>query len=199
MKEFNSKRADFDAILYNTDGRNYDLRMQDQRLEIVARLTAFMERIGLVKVPAVNRPPARPKPLVKRMGAALCAFGALLALRFVTIGTITSWQFYALVVVSFLEVWFILSRLQPLRWTLDKNTGQFCANAREIAQLEEIVAVRAWKLGHRFLLAVRLRDGREIRLGLFKLAGKEWAWRQDAAQIAQFLGVPLEIPPVIPA
>ncbi|MBW3637660.1 MAG: hypothetical protein KY445_14540 [Armatimonadetes bacterium] len=199
MKNFDLKRADFDAILYNTDGRNYDLKLQDQRLEILARSTAFMERLGLAKAPAINRPPARPKPLVKRIGAALCAFGALLVLRFVTIGTITSWQFYALVVVSFLEVWFILPRLQPIRWTLDKNTGQFCADKREIARLDEIVALRAWKKGGRFLLALRLRDGREIRLGLFKLAGKEWAWRQDAAQIAQFLGVPLEIPPVIPA
>lgn len=81
-------------------------------------------------------------------------------------------------------------------WIFDKNVAKVRCDELEIADFSKIVGVRAWRRGSRFFIALKLRYGQTCKLGQFAFSRSERAWRQDAAQIAAFLGVPLEIPPV---
>ena len=190
--EFDLKRADRDAALYNTDGRLFDLLETGDRLEIVARPTAFVLWGWTI------------------MASIMVGY---FLVRLLPTATLLAWQKYLLLGVTWTMIDHLLQRiinrngkLEPKCWVADKDTGQFCADEQPIAQLDEIVAVRGqnsrWKTqsggSKRFRLSLQLRDGRQIRLGLWKFAGKEWAWRQDAAQIAAFVNVPLEIPLAMP-
>lgn len=48
----------------------------------------------------------------------------------------------------------------------------------------------------KFILAFETENGKLMRMGRFAFARSEHSWRHDAAQIAAFLEVPLEIPPI---
>lgn len=90
----------------------------------------------------------------------------------------------------------ILGIWEPQRWVFDKTRDTARADKRELFPLSQIAAVQALKRGRDFRLSLVLRDGRRFPIGWRRFAGKERAWRQDAAQTAEFIGVPLEIPPV---
>lgn len=186
MNDFDQKRADRDTVLYNTDGRLFDVVEANGVMEIVARPGATV--------------------LWMWTTIASVAVGYFL-LYWLPIGSFLTWQKVLLLLAVCWIIESVASRsvkrrerrhgsLEPKRWIFDPNSGEVRADSQIIARIDEVAAVRANRTLRRFRVALQLRDGRQIRLGLWKFAHREWAWRQDAAQIAAFLGVPLEIPPV---
>ena len=78
-------------------------------------------------------------------------------------------------------------------WKFAKGAAKVKCNDLENADISKIQGVRAWRRGRRFYIALRLPYGQTLKLGRLAFARSERAWRDDAAQIAAFLGVPLEI------
>ncbi|HEX8465917.1 MAG TPA: hypothetical protein VF627_14990 [Abditibacterium sp.] len=82
-------------------------------------------------------------------------------------------------------------------WKLDKQSGKVCCGKVPIASLNSIYGVKAWQRGAKFHIALKSKNDKPRQLGHFGFGRSERAWRDDAAQIAAFLGVPLEIAPAV--
>ena len=186
MNQTQLQRAENDARLYNTDGRFYDVDEVPGVLEIHRHASASsslqlwvesgivgLGAVIIMKAPWISHPAV--SPFVFKI--LICGLFTLVMERVFKLST---------------RKW--IMRNDPTCWMFDRLNNQWLVDKSRIASLDEIVAVEAQKKWRRFFVDIRLRDGRRVRLGLFGFASKEWAWRQDAAQIAGFLSVPLQIP-----
>jgi len=94
------------------------------------------------------------------------------------------------------------SLLSPLMskdiWKFERYNGKlrYRRNRDMTIPLPEVRLLKAWQSGATFYLSLEFAQSKALKLGHFGFCRSEHAWRQDAAQIAEFLGVPLEIPPL---
>lgn len=191
MNDFNQKRADRDADLYRFDGRFYDLNQENGVLILQLRHSVRWER-SIISVLAALVIVALP-----------VAFDWSFKIQWPN--TYFSWggEFIfgmSLTIASGLAGGLVIGMKENETWRFDKDAAKVHCNTLEVAAICTIRGVRAWRRGAKFYLSLELPQGKSLTLSrFFGFSRSERAWRQDAAHIAQFLEVPLQIPPVIPA
>lgn len=185
MHDLNSKSAAETADLYRFDGRFYDLDETDGVLTLRLRRSVIWER-SVVAILTL-----------------LLAIGAffLFVLNFERFDPNiagTAKTFFLQMLASpflFMAVW-VVRCASHQTWVFDRNTAKLRWNTTEFGVFSKIRTVNATRRGNRFYIALKMRNGMSAKIGHFGFCRSEHSWRQDAAQIATFLNVPLEIPEV---
>lgn len=186
MKDFDPKESAKNAQLYRFDGRYYDLSEKDDTLTLQLRRSVIWDRAVISWLSIV----------VLSMSWAGC--GWLLIRQFPGLDSVDRQLIQGM---TWLPIACIFGGLSVFMsgetWTFDKNTGKVHWKTMEVTEICKIRGVKAYRRNHlRFQIEIQLEKGKSVKPGRFGFARSERAWRQDAAQIAQFLGVPLEIPAV---
>ena len=171
--------------LYRFDGRFYDLKEADGVLTLKLRPNVIRER------------------LKKKFFAFSLFFTSSLFVMWAVnniypdfSGSSTGQGFNQAIFLLWLTVGNFLDPTFEEKWFCNKNSKNFRLNRKKMANLTEICGVKAWYNRANFYLALELQNGKLIKIGRFGFCRSEHAWRQDAAQIAAFLSVPLDIPPL---
>jgi hypothetical protein len=181
-------QANADADFYRFDGRNYEIEETADSLQIRRRKSV-----------------KRGRQLVS-----LVIFCLVFGLLWAHISPITLWLGYpvsqhetlmrhllhAAIAGLYCLGWQFL--LQESNWAFQKHDGQFSFRRDwyRFVPLPPVRAVRAWRRGNGFLVALDIEGREPLAFSRLSFSRSEHAWRHDAAQVAAFLDVPLEIPPV---
>ncbi len=184
MSDFDLQRADRDADLYRFDGRFYDLSEAEGVLTLEMRRSVRVDRsimsgiitAGWIGLYLLLTWLTWNDPNFKGTVGLTISLGVTLPLQM-------GWGYVVLM-------------RRGVFWKFDKSTAQVFYGAAKIADFSKIKSMRAWRRGRKFHLMLQLRFGQTVKIGRLGFSCSETAWRQDAAQIAAFLGVPLEIPPL---
>ncbi len=177
--------------LYRLDGRLYDLSEENGVFTLQLRRSVRWERSIIAVL------------------ASVLVFGLFMASIWIDRDDLkaSSADFLSgLAIRAYIQLWimlqiqftlgFVLAMKRGEIWKFDKNAAKVLCNATLITNFSKVRSVRAWRRGSRFFIALKLRFGQTAKLGFFGFSRSERAWRDDAAQIAEFLGVPLDIPAV---
>lgn len=182
--DFDQKRAEIEAELTRYDGRLYDISEAEGVLSLQLRRGVAWERSLIIA-------------LIVLLGWILMTFLDWRAYRdsrdtsrFLLDVLEQSGQAIFIYGGSFLFLVFGQS------WKIDKNSGKICCGSQSVARLSSIYGLEGKKRGAKFDLFLKSRNDKPRRIGVFGFCRSENVWRQDAAQIAAFLSVPLEIPPL---
>lgn len=207
MNDFDQKRAADHLDLYRSDGRYYDLSEENGVLLLQLRRSVIWDRCAIGSL---------------AFSLLAIAFFFVPALIFdILPGMVRrfSWTDFICFILVIQSLYSPCSRwlkhnLAGEVWVFDRNNGRIewkTALGTELYEprrtnwkttdgpyLSEVLSVRAWQRRAKFHLEIKMRSGLSIHLGRRGFCRSEHAWRHDAAHIAAFLGVPLDIPPVIP-
>lgn len=183
MNDFDQKNTD----LYRFDGRFYDLNEADGVLTLQLRRSVVWERSLVIAL------------------VSLFCWMATVVVSYLSwnsspnkISILLRLLYQSGMSLYLYSIWHSLLVTRQ-NWVLNKISGKICCGQIDIAPLYPIYEVKAWQRGAKFYLALKSKNDKPRQIGRFGFCRSEYAWRQDAAQIAHFLGVPLEIPPIISA
>jgi hypothetical protein len=181
-------QSEADLDLYRFDGRSYEIKQIDKTLTLHWR-DGLMGRYSfsfLTFVIMLMLLSGSSSPLRYWLGAPSSERESLLYIVLqVALSGLCSFHWWKLC-------------LREYDRTFEKSEGQFRyrRDRQSFIQLPRIRCVRASPHRNRFLISVELEGAKPITIGHIIYLRSEHAWRHDAAQIAAFLEVPLEIPPV---
>ncbi len=179
MKLPNASDVELDLIPF--DGRLYDIKVEDGVLSLKLRRGVAWERSLILAIVVLSW-----------LGVAI--FLSWLSARSASSFFSDLLRQISMALMNYGGIFLFLVTRQS--WTLDRNSHKIFCGGVVIAPLTSVYALKAWRKGAKFHLALKSKNDKPRQLGSLGFCRSEHAWRQDAAQIAEFLGVPLEIPPI---
>ncbi|PQV63889.1 hypothetical protein B1R32_10896 [Abditibacterium utsteinense] len=186
MKDFDQTRAADNADLSRFDGRFYDLIETDNSLLLELRRSTIGKRFRLEIFSHLF--------LWVILLVVMWGVGNLYP-DFARSNTGFFWIQVAMAILLVSVIAFGTASSEE-KWLFNKSGAKLRLNRKHITDFSSIRCVKAWQGGTKFYLAVEMKNGKAVKIGRFGFCQSENAWRQDAARIAKFLNVPLEIPEV---
>jgi hypothetical protein len=179
-----NSQAQIDSDLYRFDGRYYEIDQTPDVLVLRLRNSVLGQRRFLTFVLFI---------------AAVCALDPWLLKWFafqklMPVGTLVQLINFSICLATIIGLWPLLG---GETWTFHAN-GEVQLKRGWFKPLKwtHVRTLQAWKLGKTFFLRFEVEGQKPVGIGSLGLGRSEPSWRNDAHQIASFLGVPLHIPPV---